>query len=87
MTDGRDEDGESIGRARFLTELAELQDPRQPLPIVFIGLGKDIDADDLKSIVKVTGGQVFSTDEPSGIRQIFFSALADLSCLPPECRR
>ncbi|MEU7995863.1 substrate-binding and VWA domain-containing protein [Micromonospora sp. NPDC049060] len=87
MTDGRDEDGESIGRARFLTELAELQDPRQPLPIVFIGLGKDIDADDLKSIVKVTGGRVFSTDEPSGIRQIFFSALADLSCLPPECRR
>ncbi|MFG1774812.1 substrate-binding and VWA domain-containing protein [Micromonospora sp. NPDC049051] len=87
MTDGRDEDGDSIGRARFLTELAELQNPRQPLPIVFIGLGKDIDADDLKSIVKVTGGQVFSTDEPSGIREIFFSALADLSCLPPECRR
>ncbi|MFV2116331.1 substrate-binding domain-containing protein [Micromonospora sp. LOL_025] len=87
MTDGRDEDGESIGRSRFLAELAALQDPRRPLPIVFIGLGKDIDPDELETIAEVTGGQVFRTEQPSGIRQIFYSALADLSCLPPECRR
>ncbi|MGW4497102.1 substrate-binding and VWA domain-containing protein [Micromonospora sp. NPDC004336] len=87
MTDGRNEDGDSIGRSRLLAELAELQDPRRPLPIVFIGLGKDVDPDELKMITKVTGGQVFRTEQPSGIRQIFFSALADLSCLPPECRR
>ncbi|MFG3709133.1 substrate-binding and VWA domain-containing protein [Micromonospora sp. NPDC047670] len=87
MTDGRNEDEDSIGRSRFLAELAESQDPRRPLPIVFIGLGKDIDADELRSIAEITGGRVFRTDQPSGIRQIFFSALADLSCLPPECRR
>ncbi|MER7334448.1 MULTISPECIES: substrate-binding and VWA domain-containing protein [unclassified Micromonospora] len=87
MTDGRDEDEDSIGRSRFLAELAGLQDPRRPLPIVFIGLGRDVDADELTSIAQITGGRVFRTDQPSGIRQIFFSALADLSCLPPECRR
>nr|WP_161556607.1 substrate-binding and VWA domain-containing protein [Micromonospora acroterricola] len=87
MTDGRNEDTESIGRARFLAELADLQDPARPLPIVFIGLGKDVDPDELNAIAKASGGQVFRTEQPSGIRQIFFSALADLSCLPPECRR
>ncbi|WP_410814767.1 substrate-binding domain-containing protein [Micromonospora sp. 067-2] len=87
MTDGRNEDDDSIGRSRFLAELAQLQDPRRPLPIVFIGLGRDVDPDELNAITKVTGGKVFRTQQPSGIRQIFFSALADLSCLPPECRR
>ncbi|WP_433551943.1 substrate-binding and VWA domain-containing protein [Micromonospora zamorensis] len=87
MTDGRNEDGDSIGRSKFLAELTQLQDPRRPLPIVFIGLGRDIDPDELNAIAQVTDGQVFRTEEPSGIRQIFFSALADLSCLPPECRR
>jgi hypothetical protein len=71
----------------LLAELAALQDPRRPLPIVFIGLGRDVDPDELETIADVTGGQVFRTEQPSGIRQIFFSALADLSCLPPECRR
>ncbi|MCX4388960.1 substrate-binding and VWA domain-containing protein [Micromonospora peucetia] len=87
MTDGRDEDEESIGRSKLLAELTALQDPRRPLPIVFIGLGRDVDPDELETIAEVTGGQVFRTEQPSGIRQIFFSALADLSCLPPECRR
>ncbi|PZF93952.1 substrate-binding and VWA domain-containing protein [Micromonospora deserti] len=87
MTDGRNEDDDSIGRSMFFAELAELQDPRRPLPIIFIGLGKDIDPDELGAIAKATGGRVFRTEQPGGIRQIFFSALADLSCLPPECRR
>ncbi|MFG2103978.1 substrate-binding and VWA domain-containing protein [Micromonospora echinaurantiaca] len=87
MTDGQNEDGESIGRAKFLAELARLQDPRRPLPIVFIGLGKDVDPGELTAIADATGGRVFRAEQPSGIRQIFFSALADLSCLPPECRR
>ncbi|MGC5054897.1 substrate-binding and VWA domain-containing protein [Micromonospora sp. DT48] len=87
MTDGRNEDADTIGRADFLAELKRLQEPRRPLPIIFIGLGADIDPEELKAITKVTGGQVFVTEQPSGIRRIFFSALADLSCLPPECRR
>ncbi|MEV6812103.1 substrate-binding and VWA domain-containing protein [Micromonospora sp. NPDC051296] len=87
MTDGRNEDDDSIGRAAFLAELERLQEPRRPLPIIFIGLGGDIDPEELKAIAKVTGGRVFVTEQPGGMRRIFFSALADLSCLPPECRR
>ncbi|MFC8615558.1 substrate-binding domain-containing protein [Micromonospora purpureochromogenes] len=87
MTDGRNEDAEGIDRQKFLAELTAMQDPRKPLPIVFVGLGPDVDPDELNAIAKVTGGQVYRTDQPKGMRQIFFSALAKLSCLPPECRR
>ncbi|WP_341718039.1 substrate-binding and VWA domain-containing protein [Micromonospora sp. FIMYZ51] len=87
MTDGRNEDDDSISRAEFLAELGRLQEPRRPLPIIFIGLGADVDPDELDAITKVTGGRVFVTAQPRGMRRIFFSALADLSCQPPECRR
>ncbi|PMR58772.1 hypothetical protein C1A38_22880 [Verrucosispora sp. ts21] len=87
MTDGRNEDADSIGRAALLAELKRMQEPRRPLPIIFIGLGGAIDPEELEAIAKVTGGRVFVTAQPSGMRRIFFSALADLSCLPPECRR
>lgn len=87
MTDGRNEDAEGISRDRLLAELAKLQDPRRPLPILFIGLGTDIDRNELQEVADATGGEVFLTSQPGGIRQIFFSALADLSCLPPDCRR
>ncbi|TCB98864.1 VWA domain-containing protein [Micromonospora zingiberis] len=87
MTDGRNEDDDGIGRAAFLAELERMQEPRRPLPIIFIGLGGEIDPEELKAIAKVTGGRVFVTEQPGGMRRIFFSALADLSCLPPECRR
>ncbi|MEV0805791.1 substrate-binding and VWA domain-containing protein [Micromonospora sp. NPDC050200] len=87
MTDGRNEDAEGIDRKKFLAELAAMQDPRKPLPIVFVGLGRDVDPEELKAIAEVTGGQVLRTDQPKGMRRLFFSALANLSCLPPECRR
>ena len=87
MTDGRNDDTTSISRERLLTELQKLQDPRRPLPLLFIGIGDDIDRSELQGIASVTGGRLFITKEPGGIRQIYFSALADLACLPPECRR
>lgn len=87
MTDGKNEDADSIGREELLAELAKLQDPRRPLPILFIGLGGDIDRAELEAIAAATRGKVYVTKQPGGIRKIFFSALADLSCLPPDCHR
>ncbi|MGS2612921.1 substrate-binding and VWA domain-containing protein [Micromonospora sp. LZ34] len=87
MTDGQNEDVDSIRRDQLLAELAKLQDPRRPLPILFIGLGDDVDRAELEGIAAATRGRVFLAKQPGGIRKIFFSALADLSCLPPECRR
>lgn len=87
LTDGKDDNASGIGRAELLRELAALQDRKRPLPILFIGVGPDIDPAELNQIAKATGGRVALTPNPAGIRQIFFTALAEFSCLPPKCRR
>ncbi|WP_430787678.1 substrate-binding domain-containing protein [Actinoplanes sp. G11-F43] len=87
LTDGTDDNASGIGRAALLRELGGLVDRKRPLPILFIGVGPEIDAAELNQIAKATGGRVALTEKPSGIRQIFYTALAEFSCLPPECRR
>ncbi|WP_250036511.1 substrate-binding and VWA domain-containing protein [Paractinoplanes maris] len=87
LTDGRDDDRRGIKRAVLLRELGELADRKRPVPILFIGVGPEIDRDELQQIATATGGRVALTAKPSGIRQIFFTALAEFSCLPPKCRR
>lgn len=87
LTDGRDDNKRGIKREVLLRELGKLVDRKRPVPILFIGVGPEIDPDELQQIAGATGGQVALTKEPSGIRQIFFTALAEFSCLPPKCRR
>ncbi|MBP2329491.1 hypothetical protein JOF56_009876 [Kibdelosporangium banguiense] len=77
MTDGKnDDDGRGVNRDALLAELGKLQDPNRPLPIVFIGIGPDVDKDELTSISKATGGQTFATTDPNKINEIFFTALS-----------
>jgi Bacterial extracellular solute-binding protein/von Willebrand factor type A domain len=87
LTDGKDDNASGISRTQLLRELGALQDRRRPLPILFIGVGPEIDPAELNQIAKATGGRVALTPNPAGIRQIFFAALAEFSCLPPKCRR
>lgn len=87
LTDGKDDNASGISRAELLRELAALRDRRRPVPILFIGVGPDIDPAELDQIARATGGRVALTRQPSGIQQIFYTALAEFSCLPPECRR
>ncbi|GAA4471313.1 substrate-binding domain-containing protein [Phytohabitans houttuyneae] len=87
LTDGTDDNASGISRPRLLRELGALQDKRRPLPILFIGVGPDIDREELDQIAKATGGRVALTPNPAGIREIFFTALSEFSCLPPKCRR
>ncbi|MFC4069843.1 substrate-binding domain-containing protein [Actinoplanes subglobosus] len=87
LTDGTDDNASGMKRGELLRELGELVDRKRPLPILFIGVGPEIDAGELNQIAKATGGQVALTEKPSGIRQIFYTALAEFSCLPPRCRR
>jgi hypothetical protein len=77
LTDGKnDDDGRGVNREALLTELANMQDPNRPLPIVFIGMGPDVDVNELNAISKATGGQTFSTADPNKINEIFFAALS-----------
>jgi Mg-chelatase subunit ChlD len=85
MTDGRNEDKNSITRDALLAELAKLQDPKRPILIVGIGIGPDIDVGELQAIAGATGGQAFTTPDPTKIGDVFYAALAKMVCQPPNC--
>lgn len=87
LTDGENEDDRSITKAELKSELGKLADPRRPLPVIYVGIGDGVNQGELTEISKVTGGRAFLARNPSGIRQIFFAALAELSCQPPACSR
>jgi extracellular solute-binding protein/von Willebrand factor type A domain-containing protein len=86
LTDGRNEDDHGINRQQLLAELGKLRDPRHPVQIIGIGIGPDIDAGELKMISNATGGQSFTTPDPTKIGDIFYSALSKLTCQPPTCQ-
>ena len=85
LTDGRDDDVSSINRQQLVDELTRLQDPKRPTRIIFVGIGPDVDAAELDQIASATGGRAFTTPDPAGIRDVFAKALAELTCVPPEC--
>jgi hypothetical protein len=85
LTDGRNDDDNSISREALLSELGKLQDPRRPILIVGIGIGPDVDAGELQAISGASGGQAFTTDDPTKIGDIFYAALSKVLCQPPKC--
>jgi len=85
LTDGRDDDVSSITREQLVAELTALQDPKRPTRIIFVGLGPDVDAAELDQIASVTGGRAFTTPDPAGIGNVIAAALAELTCIPPDC--
>ncbi|MEU7527643.1 substrate-binding and VWA domain-containing protein [Saccharothrix sp. NPDC042600] len=86
MTDGRNEDPAGISREALLAELAALQDPRRPLPVVALGIGGDADLEELTQIAAATGGRAFTTPDPAAISGIFHTALSGMLCQPPQCK-
>ncbi len=86
LTDGRNEDSDGISRQQLLTELGKLRDPRRPVQVVGIGIGPDIDQAELKMIASATGGEAFTTPDPTKIGDIFYAALSKLLCQPPSCQ-
>lgn len=98
MTDGRNEDPHGITRDQLLAGLKSLQDPpllwrksmpqrgpSRPLPIIGIGIGNDIDVAELDAMSAATGGKTFVAPDPTKIADVFYGALAGLSCPTPGC--
>ena len=86
MTDGKNEDPGGMTIDQLLAELAKLQDPRRPLKLIGIGIGPGIDPVELKRISEATGGQAFTTADPTKIGDVFYAALSKLLCVAPQCK-
>ena len=74
----RNEFVRTVGRSRqtVFFRPKSIQNPDEPVQVLIIGVGPDVNASDLNQITAVTGGAVFLATDPSLIGDIFLRALA-----------
>ncbi|GCE39821.1 hypothetical protein Rhow_003464 [Rhodococcus wratislaviensis] len=76
LTDGANEDPDSITKEQLLGILEREMDPARPVIIVTIGITDDADAATLAEISRVTGGSSYVAKDPADIANVFVNALA-----------
>ncbi|MFJ6096716.1 substrate-binding domain-containing protein [Williamsia muralis] len=76
LTDGQNEDDNSISLQGLLAELKRLEDPARPVLILTIGITEDADAESLKQIADATGGSSYVAETPADISNVFIDAVA-----------
>lgn len=75
LTDGANEDPNSISLDELLSTLRSEQDPSRPIVIVTIGITDDADAGVLQQISAATGGTSFVARNPAEIPNVFVNAM------------
>ena len=75
ITDGRDEDGDSIGLDALVAALQAEADPTRPVKVIAIGLGPDADLAALEQIGAATGGAAYSAVDENDLQAVLFDAL------------
>jgi hypothetical protein len=75
ITDGKDEDEQSIGLAGLLQTLGSEVDATRPVKVIGIALGPDADMDALKQIATATGGAAYSAVDENDLQKVLFDAL------------
>ncbi|WP_238421180.1 substrate-binding domain-containing protein [Gordonia sp. 'Campus'] len=75
MTDGQNEDPESITLDNLLAELKRLEDPARPVLVLTIGISDDADSNALKQIATATGGTTYVAENAADIRTVFVDAI------------
>jgi Ca-activated chloride channel family protein len=77
FTDGQNADPNGISRASLISQLKKLNDPKRPVRLIVIGIGNEVDRNELDDIAKATpAGGVFIAPDPAKISDIFLEAIA-----------
>ncbi len=75
ITDGTDEDADSIGLDGLLATMASESDPARPVKIIGIALGPDADLSALQRMAEATGGDAYSALDENDLQTVLFDAL------------
>jgi hypothetical protein len=73
FTDGRDNTGASLRQMQ--RDLEMLADVTRYIRVVLLGIGPDVDMNELKAIADTTGGAAFQVNSPDEMQLIFLQAL------------
>jgi hypothetical protein len=79
VTDGQDEDGDSIGLDRLVETLRAEVDRSRPVKVIGIALGPDADQGALQQIADATGGAAYSAVDENDLQKVLFDALRQRS--------
>jgi Ca-activated chloride channel homolog len=80
FTDGKQQDPNGISRGDLVSQLRKLQDPKHPVRMIIIGIGNEVDRNELEEITNATSsGGVFIAPDPAKISDIFLQAIASRS--------
>ena len=75
VTDGKDEDGDSIGLETLVATLRAEVDPSRPVKVIGIALGPDADMRALEEIAAAAGGAAYSAVDENDLQSVLFDAL------------
>jgi hypothetical protein len=76
LTDGRNDDDDSISHEQLITELRRLRNPEQPVEVVSIAYGEEPDIDLLEEISAEVGGEVISSPDVADLDRLMVEALS-----------
>jgi Ca-activated chloride channel family protein len=80
FTDGKNQNPDGISQKYLIDQLRKLNDPTRPVRLVIIGIGNQVDRNELQNITKATtAGGVFIAEDPARIGDIFLEAIATRS--------
>ncbi|MEU1117253.1 MULTISPECIES: substrate-binding and VWA domain-containing protein [unclassified Streptomyces] len=77
LTDGANQDPDSISRSALISRLEELADPRRPVPVIAIAVGPEADKDEVQQIAEATGGSGHQVDDPAQIHAVILKAIME----------
>jgi hypothetical protein len=82
FTDGKNEDDNGLSRAQLVNELKRVFDPKRPVRMIIIGIGTEVDRQELAAIAAAVGGGVFVAEDPAKIGEIFLQAISSRADAP-----
>jgi Ca-activated chloride channel family protein len=76
LTDGRqDNPGGSMSLSELKARLTDLADPDEPVGLIAIGYGAQVDLETLEELTEIVGGQAYTAERTEDIEQILLQAL------------
>ncbi|MEV0321769.1 substrate-binding and VWA domain-containing protein [Streptomyces sp. NPDC050658] len=77
LTDGVNQDTDSISRSSLVSQLEGLADPKRPVPLIAIAVGPNTDKEEVKQIAEATGGSGHQVDDPAQIHAVILKAIME----------
>lgn len=77
FTDGKNDNPDGITLETLLAEMKKVNDPKRPVRLVIVGIGDEVDRNELQKITDATpAGGTFVATDPAKITDIFLQAMA-----------